>query len=164
MSMKFIADAMLGRLAKWLRIMGFDVLYYRDIDDREIVRIAREQERTILTRDTHFIERKGLPGVILVDKDDVFEQLMLIRARLDFNQAAFSGRCVVCNGVLDEVPQKEEVRDLVPEFIYINFTRFSRCLECGKVYWEGSHYRGIRDKVRGVLSTAEERQPEEGRH
>jgi len=162
--MKLIADAMLGRLAKWLRILGFDVLYYPDIDDREVVRIAREQERTILTRDTELSKRKGLPGVVFIDKDDVFDQLALISTRLDINQAAFSGRCAACNGLLDEVPQKDEVRDLVPDFIYLNFSGFRRCRECGKVYWEGSHHKAIRDKVKGVLSAAAERPSEEGRH
>lgn len=162
--MKFIADAMLGRLAKWLRILGFDVLYYPDIDDREVVRIAREQERTILTRDTQLSNRKGLPGVVFIEKDDVFDQLALIMTRLDFNQTVFSGRCVVCNGVLDEVAQKEEVRELVPDFIYLNFSGFLRCRDCGKVYWEGSHHKGIRDKVKGVLSAAGGRSPEEEKH
>jgi len=161
--MKFIADAMLGRLAKWLRILGFDVLYYSDIDDREVVRIAREQERTILTRDTQLSNRKGLPGVIFIEKDDVLDQLRQITPLLDFRQAAFSGRCVVCNGLLDKVPQKEEVRDLVPEYIYLNFPRFMRCRGCGKVYWEGSHHRDIRDRVKGVLS-AGVRSTGEGKH
>lgn len=162
--MKFIADAMLGRLAKWLRILGFDVLYYPDIDDREVVRIAREQERTILTRDTQLSNRKGLPGVVFIEKDDVFDQLALIMTRLDLNQTVFSGRCVVCNGVLDEVPRKEEVRELVPDFIYLNFSGFLRCRDCGKVYWEGSHHKGIRDKVKGVLSAAADRSSEEEKH
>jgi len=163
--MKFIADAMLGRLAKWLRILGFDVLYYPDIDDREIVRIAREQERTILTRDTQLTKRRGLPGVIFVEKDDVFDQLTVIRARLGFSQAAFSGRCAVCNGLIDEVLQKEEVRDLVPDFIYLNSPGFMRCRDCGKVYWEGSHRKGMREKVEGVLSISAKRSPggEEGK-
>lgn len=162
--MKFIADAMLGRLAKWLRILGFDVLYYPDIDDREVVRIAREQERTILTRDTQLSNRKGLPGVVFIEQDDVFDQLALIMTRLDFNQTVFSSRCVVCNGVLDEVSLKKEVRELVPDFIYLNFSVFLRCRDCGKVYWEGSHHKGIRDKVKGVLPAAADRSPEEEKH
>ena len=163
--MKFIADAMLGRLAKWLRILGFDVLYYPDIDDREIVRIAREQERTILTRDTQLIKRRGLPGVIFIDKDDVVDQLILIRTRLGFSQVVFSGRCAICNGLIDEVPQKEEVRDLVPDFIYLNSPVFMRCSDCGRVYWEGSHGKGMREKVKGVLPVSRKWLPggEEGR-
>jgi uncharacterized protein with PIN domain len=163
--MKFIADAMLGRLAKWLRILGFDVLYYPDIDDKEIVRIAREQQRTILTRDTHLTKRKGLPGVIFVEKDDVFDQLTFIRARLVFSRAAFSGRCAVCNGLIDAVSRKEEVRDLVPDFIYLNSPGFMRCRGCGKVYWEGSHGKGMREKVEEVLSMSRKRSPggEEGK-
>jgi uncharacterized protein with PIN domain len=155
--MKFIADAMLGRLAKWLRILGFDVLYYPDIDDREVVRIAREQERTILTRDTQLTKRRGLPGVIFVDKDDVFDQLTLIGARLGLSQTTLSGRCAVCNGMIGEVTQKEEVRNLVPDFIYLNFPVFMRCRDCGKVYWEGSHRKAMREKVKGVLSVTAKR-------
>ncbi len=163
--MKFIADAMLGRLAKWLRILGFDVLYYPDIDDREVVRIAREQERTILTRDTELAKRKGLPGVIFVENDDVFDQLAFIRERLGFSQAAFSGRCAVCNGMLEEVSRKETVRDLVPDFVYLNSAGFMRCRECGKVYWEGSHRKRMRERVNEVLSIRVKRPPggEEGK-
>ncbi len=162
--MKFVADAMLGRLAKWLRILGFDVLYYRDIDDREVVRIAREQERTILTRDTHLSNRKGLPDVIFIQKDDVLAQLRQMAAVLDFSQAVFYGRCAICNDLLDDVPQKEEIRDLVPEYIYLNFAQFRRCRGCCKVYWEGSHHRNMMDRVIGVLSAAAVRSPKEGKH
>ena len=163
--MKFIADAMLGRLAKWLRILGFDVLYYPDIEDREIVRIAREQERTILTRDTQLTKRSGLPGVIFVEKDNVFDQLTFIRTLLGFSQVDISGRCAVCNGIIDEVPQKEEVRDLVPDFIYFNSPGFMRCRDCGKVYWEGSHRKGMREKVKGVVPVSRKWLPggEEGK-
>ncbi len=157
--MKFIADAMLGRLAKWLRILGFDVLYYPDIDDREIVRIAREQERTILTRDTQMIKRKGLPGVIFVEEDNVFDQLNSIAARLGFGRVVLSGRCAVCNGLIDEVTQKEEVRDLVPDFVYLNSPGFMRCRDCGKIYWEGSHRKGMKEKVGRVLSAPAKRSP-----
>ncbi len=160
--MKFIADAMLGRLSKWLRILGFDVLYYPDIEDRELVRLAREQERTILTRDTGLMKRRGLPGVIFVDKDDVFDQLVLLRERLGFDQAALSGRCAVCNGVIDVVHNKEEVRDLVPEYIYLNLHEFMRCRDCGRVYWEGSHHRDMMDKIRGILSSVAVHSPKEG--
>ncbi len=157
---------MLGRLAKWLRILGFDVLYYPDIDDREVVRIARQQERTILTRDAQLSKAKGLPGVIFIGEDDVFDQLSQIRAVLDIRHAAFCGRCAVCNGLLVDVSRKEEVRDFVPDFIYLSSAGFKRCPDCGRVYWEGSHHKRIKEKVKGVLSASSKQAPggEEGEH
>jgi uncharacterized protein with PIN domain len=149
--MKFIADAMLGRLAKWLRLMGFDVLYYHDISDRELIRIAREQERTILTRDTRLVKSSAIKDPIYIQSDAVFAQLMQMRDRLDFRNASLLGRCEICNGTLSCVPEKKEIRDLVPDFVYHNFESFVRCEECGKVYWEGSHFRKIREKIGEVM-------------
>jgi uncharacterized protein with PIN domain len=144
--MKFIADAMLGRLARWLRVLGFDVLYYPDIADGRLLKISREQERTILTRDTLFLKRKGVDGIFIRD-DDVFAQLTQLRDTLDFRDAAALGRCMLCNGILDRIVRREEVRDSVPDFVYLNSPEFVRCRNCGKVYWEGSHRQKIREKI-----------------
>ena len=149
--MKFVADAMLGRLAKWLRLMGFDVLYYPDIRDRELIRIAREQERTILTRDTGLMKSKGGIDAVFIEADDLSAQLVQIRDKLDFYAAAPLGRCEICNGFLSGVTEKKEVRDIVPDFVYHNYDHFVRCASCGKVYWEGSHYREIREKIARVM-------------
>lgn len=149
--MKFIADAMLGRLARWLRVLGFDVLYYPDIGDGQLVKIAREEERTILTRDTHFLKRRQGTDVMFIHHDDVFAQLVQIRDKLDFRGRAPLGRCMVCNGMLERVAEKEEVRDSVPEFIYLSVHDFVRCGGCGKIYWCGSHQQGIRDKIMSIF-------------
>ncbi len=150
--MKFIADAMLGRLAKWLRLFGFDVLYYPHIEDRLIIKIAREQERTVLTRDTHLLRKKGLKDCIFVESDDIFMQLSELRNRLDFDKVSPLGRCTVCNGVLLKVSQKKEIKEYVPDFIYHNFNDFIKCPDCGKVYWKGSHQKKIKEKIIEILS------------
>jgi uncharacterized protein with PIN domain len=162
--MKFIADAMLGRLAKWLRLMGFDVLYYPDIRDRELIRVAREQERTILTRDTGLMKSRGVIDAVFVEADDLSAQLMQIREKLDFSAAAPLGRCEICNGSLSGVTGKEEIRDLVPDFVYRNYDHFVQCTGCGKVYWEGSHYREIREKIGTIMHSPPGEDRDEGRN
>ena len=146
-TVKFIADAMLGRLAKWMRILGCDVLYEPDIDDRQLVRTAREQGRTVLTRDTILLKRKGLGDAVFIRSDDVREQMLEIRHLLNSCRGGRFARCAVCNGSLEDVPRKEEVRPAVPDFVYLNHDRFLRCSGCGKVYWEGTHYGKIRKRM-----------------
>ncbi len=148
---RFIADAMLGRLARWLRFLGFDVLYYPDIDDRQVVRISREQDRTILTRDTGLLRLKGVNEPVFIESDHVPEQILQLQGRIDFSNADPRGRCVVCNGTLSEVSRKEEVRDAVPDYVYLNFQEFMKCESCGKVYWKGSHYKSFGEKMEALM-------------
>jgi uncharacterized protein with PIN domain len=150
--MKFIADSMLGRLARWLRILGFDTLYFKDISDKEILRIARQQGRLILTRDTHFRNFKNFTDVILLNSNDTRGQLLEVIKALDIDIRSpqftvHSPRCTKCNGMLTEVVEKKEVSGLVPEYVYIRYGRFLRCEDCGNIYWEGSHIKKFRKKV-----------------
>jgi uncharacterized protein with PIN domain len=148
--MKFIADAMLGRLAKWMRLLGCDVVYHPDIEDGQLVRIAREEGRILLTRDTLLLERRGLRQPIFIRSDDISQQLLEIRHLLNSCEAEPPGKCPVCNGSLEDVPDKVEIRTAVPDFVYLNHNRFLRCSGCGKVYWEGTHYRNIRKRIREI--------------
>ncbi|OGW25256.1 MAG: hypothetical protein A2X59_03350 [Nitrospirae bacterium GWC2_42_7] len=149
--MKFIADAMLGRLAKWLRFLGIDVLYYSDIEDRQIIRIAKEQGRTILTRDTGFLRRKGLKDCIFIKSDNVFEQLSELRERIGLDKCIQDRRCPICNGVFFIVSAKEEIREFVPDHVYRNHNSFMKCSDCCKVYWEGTHHQRIREKMSDII-------------
>jgi uncharacterized protein with PIN domain len=164
--MKFIADAMLGRLARWLRLLGFDVLYYPDIDDKNLIRISREQERTVLTRDTRLLKRRSLRHYIFIESELTSEQIQEIIEKLDFHSAGQPARCSICNGRLLPVSEKREVKEYVPDFIYHGFNNFIKCDNCGKVYWEGTHHNKIKDRIEMILSdkvSSSDSQEEEGK-
>lgn len=149
-NLKFIADAMLGRLARWLRLLGFDTLYHRDISDAELLRIARQDSRIILTRDTHFFSFKDFADYFFVNSDNTFEQLEEII--VEFRISGFEpARCTTCNGILSEIQNKRDVKGLVPDYVYIHINRFMRCDNCGNVYWEGSHIKRFRERVVTLL-------------
>ncbi len=150
--MKFIADAMLGRLARWLRLVGFDTLYFADLSDAELIRLAKGQERTILTRDTGILKR-DVGGCVLIESDDPLEQLEQVLRELR-PAPPREMRCANCNGALEEVGRKEEVVDSVPEHVYRAHNRFLRCENCGNVYWEGSQYRKLRTKLKEISDAA----------
>jgi uncharacterized protein with PIN domain len=147
--MKFIADAMLGRLARWLRLLGFDTLYYPDISDQRLLKLAVRHGRLILTRDSHFRGKDCL----MIDSDHVAEQVSQVIRDLRL-EIPGEGRCANCNGALEDVSAREEVRDLVPEHVYIAHSRFQLCSGCGNVYWEGAQYRRLRAMRREMTKPA----------
>ena len=139
--MKFVADTMLGRLARWLRLLGFDVLY-PNLDDKELIKFA--DERIILTRDKELGEKKN---VFLIKSVDVDEQLKQVINELKPEIQNPLSRCSVCNQILIEV-DKNSVKNLVPERIYKSHDIFWRCPDCNKIYWKGSHYDKIVRKIK----------------
>jgi uncharacterized protein len=149
--MQFIADAMLGRLARWLRFLGFDVLYFPDISDSELVRIAREQDRRILTRDTRLVQRKGLSHPVLIAANDPLEQLVQVLESVKTKPGTPLSRCVKCNSPLVPIADKNEIADTVPEFVFLQYNDFLRCTECGKIYWKGTHPERFKEKIRGSI-------------
>lgn len=142
---------MLGRLARWMRFLGFDTLYYPDISDSKLIRVAREQERFILTRDTRIVQIKGVKDYLLVNADDPFKQLLEVIDTLKLKHFNPLSRCVKCNGLLTRILNKPEIRNSVPEFVFLNFDVFLKCSDCGKIYWEGTHPKKFREKLIEVL-------------
>jgi len=149
---KFIADAMLGRLARWLRFLGFDVLYHRDISDLGLIRIAREQDRYILTRDTRLVKRKGIKYFLLIHSDDPFRQLAEVLDTLNLKRYELLSRCVKCNGLLTRVADKQEIGGSVPEYVFLHFPVFMKCSDCGRIYWKGTHPEKFISNLRDILN------------
>jgi len=141
--MKFIADVMLGRLAKRMRLLGMDVVYDRTLSDNEIIRIALEQKRTILTRDTALSERPLAAPHLFIHSNLVHDQLRQVLDAFPSEPIMPLTRCSACNGALTPIA-KSEVRDLIPVRVYETHDTFLFCGYCGRTYWEGTHVRRMR--------------------
>jgi uncharacterized protein with PIN domain len=140
--MMFIADAMLGSLAKRLRLLGFDVLYDPAYDDNEVLRLALEQGRVILTRDTTFASRPLASNHLLIAGDNLEEQVEQVLSFFPASEHDVLTRCSVCNGPLEAL-DRNDARDLVPDQVFTTVNVFRHCAGCGRVYWRGSHVRNM---------------------
>lgn len=148
--LRFMADAMLGRLARWLRILGFDTAYEAHIADEELVRRATAEGRIVLTRDRRLPHEWRISGVHVLHTETPLAQLdELERAlRLSPDARPFT-RCGSCNTPLLEA-ERGEVADALPDRVLQAHDRFRRCPTCQRVYWSGSHV----DRIQRILSTA----------
>jgi uncharacterized protein with PIN domain len=144
--MRFIADIMLGKLARYLRMAGNDVLYSNNICDDEILRIAKAQDRIILTRDSLMLQRKVCKNKIinslLIKDGDLLGQLKQVKIDLNINLAPLLSRCLRCNAMLEKV-KKSEIEDNVPPYVFKTQENFLYCAGCSKYYWKGTHYDNI---------------------
>jgi len=154
---RFLADAMLGRLARWLRILGYDTEYFPGEDD-ELIRRARRENRLLLTRDTRLLHRcsGGVRGAmnplphLFIESDHVMEQLRQVVAALHLNPAAPPARrCSCCNTVL-ESRDKAQVVGLVPEFVWSHHQAFWACPRCRRIYWAGTHRRRMEEAIKAL--------------
>jgi len=135
---RFAADRMLGRLAKWLRVLGYDVIYGRHLSGHGLLRAARADNRLILTRDRS-LARKQPPPFVFIESDDYTEQLRQVLRDCDLRPGAgIFTRCLVCNSRL-EPRAKESVEPLVPAYVFATQERFSWCGRCQKLYWPATH-------------------------
>ena len=156
---RFLADAMLGRLARWLRILGYDAEYFPGEDD-DLLRQARREGRVLLSRDTRLLQRRSagvrapladadaLPPHLLIESDRVMEQLRQVVMALHLNLALPPAhRCSCCNVVL-EPRDKVEVAGLVPEFVWSRHQAFWACPHCRRIYWAGTHRQRMEEAIR----------------
>ncbi len=148
---RFMVDAMLGRLARWLRVLGYDTAYESDIDDEHLVRRAIEEDRVILTRDRALPEEWRVPRILVLETESPLEQLREVaqRMRLAWRDRLFR-RCSVCNTPLAPVA-RDEISGRLPPRVLAEQRRFVACRSCGRVYWEGSHTARMRRVLEATL-------------
>jgi uncharacterized protein with PIN domain len=152
--MKFLADSSLGRLSKWLRILGYDTVYWRGEADRPFLRIAEREGRVVLTRRRDVLSRQQ-PGIVLfVENDRVEDQIAEVLGKLDLKpepENLFT-LCLHCNESL-KAATPDEVQPLVPDYVFRTQSEFRVCPKCRGVYWPGTHRERASEKLRRILGT-----------
>ncbi|MEA3459678.1 MAG: Mut7-C RNAse domain-containing protein [Chloroflexota bacterium] len=150
---KLLADGMLGSLAKWLRILGYDTLYFSHADDNELVRIARAEGRVLLTRDGELARRRGI-NALLIESEELREQVQQVVTELGTAGEEPLSRCPLCNAPLRKV-EKRAVRGRVPPYVFRTHERFSVCPHCGRIYWRGTHWARMRQEIAHLIGGKE---------
>ncbi len=149
---RFVLDGHLGRLARDLRMLGFDALWQREACDAEIARIAAAEHRIVLTRDLGLLKRRAVTHGYYVRERDPRRQLAEVVRRLDLaGSVAPFARCLRCNAPLETV-RKEDVAEALPPRVRERHDAFRRCPSCGRLYWPGSHYLGMQRLVARALA------------
>ena len=133
----FAVDKMLGRLARWLRILGHDVAYGPHLSGRTLVERARRERRLLLTRDTRLLRDPHLPPHVFITSDHHREQLRQLAGVVPLG-GGFLGRCLDCNRALETV-SRDDVQAAVPAYVFATQERFQRCPHCGHLYWAATH-------------------------
>jgi len=154
METKFIADNNVGKLARWLRLIGYDTSLLPQKDDAQMIRIALGENRVILTKDAQFMKRRlvtsGALKTLHIEQDDpeVQVQEVVENLSLDYGFKPFS-RCLECNQAL-VARDKEEEKDLIPARVCETQTQYTQCPSCHRVYWPGTHWQAMRKNLRDL--------------
>jgi len=157
MEMKFVADQNVGKLAKLLRLMGFDTRFFDGEDDDNIIAIALAEGRIIVTRDTQIMKRRlitrGRLKAVLIESDEPEQQIQqLIKVlNLDRQSKPFT-LCLECNQPLLE-RSKEQVKDRVPPYVFQTQSQFVECPACHRLYWRGTHWQAMTRRLNRFART-----------
>lgn len=150
--MKFLCDQMLGTLAKWLRIYGLDTLYATDdLDDNKLIEIAKKENRILITRDIQLIYKSRRENIksIKVTEKNIDEQLNQVLKKVKIDKEFFLSRCLLCNSLVSEI-NKNDIKNKVPNRIFKNNENFRYCKKCDKIYWQGSHFKNMIQKINSL--------------
>jgi uncharacterized protein with PIN domain len=153
-SPRFIVDINVGKLARWLRMMGYDTVLFDHGHDDRMIRIALDEARVIVTRDTQLMKRRVITSsrlrAVLITSDQTEQQVRQVMDELHLN-ANFSpfSLCLECNQPLEK-KSKEEVAGLVPPYVFKTQNAYVQCPNCFRVYWKGTHWQAMTEKLRGL--------------
>jgi len=154
--MKFLCDDNLGKLAKWLRILGYDTLFFDPIGDGELVSRALKENRVVLSRDTHLSRFKLKLGerLLLIKSDKPLEQLKQVMEhfKLKPEKNLLFSRCLICNQVLERV-EKEMIKDRLYPYVYQTQNNFVHCPQCDRIFWPATHVEKMMKTLseRGII-------------
>ncbi|MCK5051422.1 MAG: Mut7-C RNAse domain-containing protein [Candidatus Cloacimonetes bacterium] len=149
---KFLLDENLGKLAKWLRMLGYDAAVYKSISIEKKISLCNKERRVFLTRSNKISKRKENFSRILIRTEKYDKQLLEMQDLIELEDVILFSRCLNCNSKLRKV-QLEKIEGLVPENVRNNFSDFKICKKCGKIYWNGSHYDAMKSKLKNLLTT-----------
>ncbi|MEE3005399.1 MAG: Mut7-C RNAse domain-containing protein [Chloroflexota bacterium] len=152
-----MVDINVGRLAKWLRAMGYDTIFPKENGDNELVRIALRENRVLVTRDAGIalrrVVRLGQMSVALIEKDDLRSQLKQLVQDLELDLSGGFSLCVCCNEPLHSI-DKQDVVDLLPPYALLTPPKLFECPECRRVYWPGTHWANMKSELSQVSQEA----------
>jgi uncharacterized protein with PIN domain len=152
---RFVLDSHLGRLARYLRLLGFDCLYKNDFRDDELARISSEQQRTLLTRDRLLLQRKIVTRGYFIRATHPLEQTVEVLRRFDLSgDITPLGRCIRCNGLLEDI-EKEAIEARLEPKTRRYYRRFRICPDCSQIYWQGSHFNKMTRLIDSLRAAVE---------
>jgi len=145
---RFLADRMVGKLARWLRLLGYDTAYLPQLSPQGVITEARRQGRIILTRDSRIVRRKDVGLLVFVEDDHFREQLCQVVRDLRLDPVLhLLTRCSECNALLQPVA-KAKIQDRVPEYVWRTQEEFHCCPDCRRVYWGATHKERMLSELR----------------
>ncbi|MGO8988375.1 MAG: Mut7-C RNAse domain-containing protein [bacterium] len=146
--MNFVADRMLGKLAKQLRMLGYDTIYYRGEEAYRLIKLARGEGRVILTRNTKLLPKTSEDRIVRITEDRPSLQIreLIQKGYISLSEDNLLSRCLLCNVLLDDIP-REEAEGKVPDFIFYQQKEFYRCPRCLRIYWQGSHQENMLKRI-----------------
>jgi len=147
---KFVADGHLGKLVRDLRLLGIDVVYHRQAEDRQLVKTSSEQGRALLTRDRHLLMHSAVSDGYYLRSQNSLEQTVEVLRRFDLASVLMPfSRCLRCNALLESA-EKEEIMGQLEPLTKIYYDQFRRCPGCGQVYWSGSHFEKLQKRIDAI--------------